>query len=269
MIEQVIMNLILNSRDAMPHGGRIDLDVREITIGPDEIDRHPGGRPGRFLQLGVSDTGSGIAPEDLTRIFEPFFTTKPAGKGTGLGLVTVFGIVKQHAGWIEVTSELGHGTTFLLFLPVAATTAAEPVQPVYPARMQGGHETILLAEDDENIRQLLQGSLERHGYRVLVAATGPEAMEQISLCGAQVDLLIADLIMPDGMNGRDLAQRLLASAPNLKVIYISGYAGEGPAAELKLEPGVNFLRKPFALETIVALVRRRLDEADLSAARPV
>ncbi len=261
MIEQVIMNLVVNSRDALRDGGRIDIEVEEVLIAPAELERHPGGRLGRFLLLAVKDTGTGIAPENLGKIFEPFFTTKAPGKGTGLGLATVFGVVRQHEGWVEVSSELGRGTSVRVYLPVGQETPTAPTPAAYPAALRGGHETILVVEDEDSIRRLLQICLERYGYRVILAGTGPEALDRLAQAGGQVDLLLTDLVMPGGMGGRELARRLQSLLPQLEVIYLSGYAGEAGANDARLEVGVNFLRKPFALEAIAELVRRRLDAA--------
>jgi PAS domain S-box-containing protein len=263
MIEQVVMNLAVNSRDAMPDGGQIDFTVSAITFDSAAISRHPGGRQGSFLKLEVRDTGTGIAPEHLSRIFEPFFTTKEAGKGTGLGLATVFNIAKRHDGWIEVASELGRGTVFHVFLPVSAipTDAGKPPVALLPATLKGGSETILIAEDEEPIRRLMQVILERYGYRVLIAESGTKAVEMLSEGRAKVDLLITDMVMPGGISGRGLAQKLQGLRPELKVIFASGFASEAVSQELNLEPGVNFLRKPFSIYALIEMVRHRLDSA--------
>jgi len=260
MIEQVIMNLVVNSRDAMPKGGRIDIAVREVVIATSELLQHPEGRPGRFLQLSVADTGTGIAPENLTRIFEPFFTTKSVGKGTGLGLATVFGIVKQHEGWIEVSSEGGRGTTFRIILPEASEPVEGQAQPAAPVHVEGGSETFLLVEDDETIRGLVQVGLERYGYRVIVFGSGPEAVAKLAERESPVDLLITDLILPGGMSGGDIVRQAAELRPGLRSICISGYVSEDASRNLHLEAGVNLLRKPFVLQTLVQLVRKRLDE---------
>ena len=265
MIEQVIMNLAVNSRDAMPDGGQLTLSLNTITLDTATSLQHPDGRPGEFLQLKVSDTGTGIAPEHLPRIFEPFFTTKEAGKGTGLGLATVFGIAKLHDGWIEVSSELGKGTVFYIYLPILKTDKERQTTAVFPATLKGGTETILIAEDEDVIRRLIQLSLQRYGYRVLTASNGPEAMEKLQTSGANVDLLITDLIMPGGMHGRELAQKLQALRTNMKVLYVSGYTSENVSRDLNLEPGVNFLRKPFSIYALVELVRNRLDAVNTTA----
>ncbi len=262
MIEQVIMNLAVNSRDAMPNGGQLEIAVDTLHLNAADIAVHLDGHPGDFFQLMVSDTGTGITPEHLPQIFEPFFTTKEIGRGTGLGLATVFGIVKQHDGWIEVASEPGFGTTFHVFLPVLppqheGSPAAPPAE-----KLKGGTETILIAEDDAPIRKLIKLALERYGYRVLVAETGPDALEIMHQYNAKVDLLVTDLVMPGGMNGRQLAEKLLSQYADLKVIYISGFAQDIAPHELNLEQGVNFLRKPFSLYALAELVRHRLDAAN-------
>jgi CheY-like chemotaxis protein len=196
----------------------------------------------------------------MPRIFEPFFTTKAVGQGTGLGLSTVFGIVKQHEGWIEVSSELGRGTTFRIVLPVAPDAGVPAVQTGTTDQVCGGCETIMLAEDDEVIRGLLQAGLERYGYRVFAYGTAPDALRKLEDLETPIALLLTDLVMPGGISGGELVQRARALRPGLKELYISGYAGDDRAGELQLELGVNFLRKPFVLRTLVQLVRRRLDE---------
>jgi len=266
MVEQLVMNLAVNSRDAMPNGGQIDFTVSEVKLDSAEIPQHTGGRPGSFLKLEVRDTGTGIAPEHLSRIFEPFFTTKEAGKGTGLGLATVFSIARQHGGWIEVASELGRGTVFHVFLPASAipTGAEKSPAALLPATLKGGSETILVTEDEESIRRLMQVILERYGYRVLVAESGTKAVEMLSESRAKVDLLITDMVMPGGISGRELAQKLQVSRPELKVIFASGFTSEAFSQELNLEPGANFLRKPFSIYALVELVRHRLDSVGVT-----
>jgi len=259
MIEQVIMNLAVNSRDAMPGGGQLNLAVSAVSLAEEVISQHPGGRPGNFLQLEITDTGTGIAPEHLALIFEPFFTTKETGKGTGLGLATVFGIVKLHEGWIEVTSQLGQGTCFRVFLPVTTTSVLKQSISLTPAKLKGGSETILVSEDEEPIRHLMQIALERYGYRVLTAENGADAVKRLSENDPKAHLLITDMVMPGGMNGRELAETVHVSHPTMKVIYISGFTSDKISQELCLVPGVNFLRKPFSIHALVAAVRHQLD----------
>ncbi len=259
MIEQVIINLAINSRDAMPNGGKLSITIDELTIDANTANQHSGGRPGHFFRLEIRDTGTGISPENLPKIFEPFFTTKDVGRGTGLGLATVFGIVTQHDGWIEVESKLGHGTAFRVYLPV--TEASEILTPAAnpAAKLKGGNETILVVEDEQPIRKLIKVALERYGYRILAAENGIEAIEMIQKDDIKIDLLITDIVMPGGMNGRQLAEKFQLVYADLKVIFISGFTKDVTAQELKLEPGVNFLRKPFSLFALAELVRRQLD----------
>jgi len=256
MIEQVVMNLAVNARDAMPEGGRLTISTGAIEIGErGEADREP---TGPYAVLEVADAGVGIPESVLPHIFEPFFTTKEPGRGTGLGLATVQGIVDQHGGWVEVRSRVGDGTTFRIHLPRLSGEAAER-EPRLGGRQGAGHETILLVEDEEVVRALVRNLLVRSGYRVIDAATGPRALELWNTHGREIDLLVTDLIMPDGMNGPDLAERLRRDEPALRVIFTSGYSPEilGPGSDL-LE-GVRFLAKPFDLEELTAAVRAALD----------
>jgi CheY-like chemotaxis protein len=216
-------------------------------------------RPGPHVCLRVRDTGCGIAPENLAHIFEPFFTTKEPGKGTGLGLATVFGIVKQHAGTLRVVSEIGRGTTFEVLLPVA--DEGGPVESAGSAacRPRGGTESILLVEDEGPVRRLIERVLAMHGYRVRVVTTGAEALKQWNDRPVPVDLVVTDIIMPGGVSGRDLAERLRAQRPGLRVIYMSGYTGDVAGRDLRLHEGVNFLQKPFGPTALLDCVRASLD----------
>ncbi len=265
MMEQVLLNLVVNARDAMPDGGHLRIETLLITLSEAEAHRHPQATVGDFVGLRVSDTGEGIAPEILPRIFDPFFTTKDVGKGTGLGLATVYGIVEQHRGWITVESEVGHGTTFHVFLPrlieAHSPVALLPNAPVTPGPIapapSGGPETILLVEDEESVRDLMQTILTRQGYRVMEASSGLNALEVWKHNRASIDLLLTDLVMPDGLNGQHLARRLLTDNPKLKVIYTSGYRAE--CDEVVLKEGVNFLPKPFHPRALGEMVRTLLD----------
>jgi CheY-like chemotaxis protein len=261
MIEQVLLNLAVNARDAMPAGGEIAIEVARITLDEAASALRPQSRPGDFIRLIFRDTGSGIAPEHLPRIFEPFFTTKDVGKGTGLGLATVHGIVAQHQGWIDVESTLGKGTKFHIYLPRLAS--AQPAEAAGPpaARVRGGNETILLVEDEVSVRTLAVIVLERHGYRVIEARNGVAALKLWSQHRAAVDLLLTDLIMPEGLSGRELAEQLRADKPELRVIYMSGYPGETAGRGLDLREGVNFLAKPFGTAKLAQAVRDCLDGA--------
>jgi CheY-like chemotaxis protein len=211
------------------------------------------------VKLSNADTGTGIAPEHLSRLFEPFFTTKEVGRGTGLGLATVFGIVQQHEGWIEVESVPGAGATFSVFLPRLAVAAVPAVETPAPPQARRGHETVLLAEDEIEVRALLQKALEGHGYRVFAARSGVEALNLWRLHRGQVDLLVTDLVMPGGMTGRELAERLRADAAHLRVIYCSGYSDDMIQGAAPLRGRPNFLEKPFDVNLFLERVRRALD----------
>ena len=260
MMEQVVMNLAVNARDAMPAGGRLLVALDVKTIGDDYVRLHPRARPGAFVCLSVSDTGCGIPKEDLPHIFEPFFTTKEIGKGTGLGLATVFGIIEQHHGWIEVLSTVGAGTTFQVFLPALAT-ARPAAAAVNGPVVRGGTETLLLVEDEAILRNLACAALERHGYRVLTAGSATEAIKRWEERTVPVDLLLTDLIMPGGMSGDELADTLIRSQPGLKVVFTSGYSNDLLNQRRHLRPGIDFIAKPYPVSELAAIVRRRLDTA--------
>ncbi len=265
MLDQVLMNLAVNARDAMPGGGRLRVETWEDTVrgGPDSP--FPDVQPGRYVGVTVSDSGSGIPPEILPRIFEPFFTTKEAGKGTGLGLATVFGIVRQHGGWVSVVSEPDLGTSFRILLPAAAAGADRAREPERTVP-RGGSETVLVVEDEPGVRMLVRSILERRGYTVIEAASGVEALALWGQHAARVDLLLTDLVMPDGVNGQELATRLRADAPGLRVVFSSGYSPDLAGRELTLTSGENFLQKPFSADVLTATVRRALDAPPQAAA---
>jgi two-component system, cell cycle sensor histidine kinase and response regulator CckA len=260
MIEQVLANLVVNARDAMPQGGRLLLTSEEVTLEEGAFS-HPEARAGRFVCMAVKDTGAGIAPDDLPHIFEPFFTTKESGKGTGLGLATVYGIVKQHQGWIEVSSQMGLGSTFKLFLPALRGDIA-PIHR-HPPELQprGGKETILLVEDEEAVRVVTHSLLERSGYRVLEATSGRDAFKVWQESGNRVDLLLTDVIMPDGISGCKLARELRTLYPALKIIFVTGYSGEviGSDTDHLRQANSYFLQKPCPPHELLAAVRRCLD----------
>jgi len=261
MIDQILMNLTVNSRDAMPEGGRLVIETSAVDFDELAVTQSPQARPGMFVCLRVGDSGCGIHKDILPRIFEPFFTTKEIGKGTGLGLATVFGIVQQHQGWINVYSEVGQGTTFRIYLPRLIKTADQTVRQEAAEPIRGGNETILLAEDDPALRTSLRIILSRLGYRVLEAATGAEALELWRQNREAIQLLLTDMIMPGGMNGKELAQRLRAENPKLKIVYASGYSDKIAGSDLVLEEGLNFLAKPFETHKLARTVRKSLDEA--------
>ncbi len=261
MMEQIVFNLAVNARDAMPEGGTLSIRTSTEVVGRQESKRHPEASPGRFVLLSITDTGTGISPDDLPKIFEPFFSTKGVGKGSGLGLATVYGIVKQHDGWIEVSSAPGAGTEFNIYLPAVETRTRERVSEPSDAHLNSiGNETILLAEDEPVLRELVKGILEDHGYVVLDAESGVVALEVWSEHKDRIDLLLTDIVMPDGITGKDLAQRLHEESPDLKVVYTSGYSAGVVGKELTLKEGINFLQKPFEPAKLARLIRQRLDE---------
>ncbi len=261
MLDQVLMNLAVNARDAMPNGGRLVIETAEKIIGAEQVALDPEASPGRFVWLGVSDTGGGIAPEVQARIFEPFFTTKEAGVGTGLGLATVFGIVKQHKGWLKVDSEVGKGTTFQVFLPVSAVPADAAVEREKARRKpRGGSETILLAEDDAAVRKSTRMTLERNGYHVLEAADGVTAQQVWTEHHGRIALLLTDVIMPGGVDGWGLAALLQKQDPQLRVIITSGYSADIAGRALELPAGQKFIQKPCPAEQLLEAVRDCLDD---------
>jgi PAS domain S-box-containing protein len=262
MLDQVLMNLSVNARDAMPRGGELTIQTSAEQFDELTASQFPQARPGAFGCLTVSDTGHGIAPEILPLIFDPFFTTKEAGKGTGLGLATVFSIVQQHHGWIDVYSQVEHGTTFRIFFPLQTAAQTSGLASPRKTPLPRGTETILLVEDESSLRTLLANILAQLGYRVLDAADSSVALDLWARHADKIDLLLTDLMLPDGMNGRELADQLLAARPNLKVLYASGYSAEVAGKDLPLQEGVNFLAKPFHAHRLAQAVRSRLDARD-------
>lgn len=257
-IEQVIMNLAVNARDAMPEGGTLRIETVNVELDQAYAWQHPGAKPGHYVMLAVIDSGTGIDPDTLTHIFEPFFTTKEVGKGTGLGLATVYGVVKQSGGYIWVESEPGHGASFQIFLPRVDEPTAEIAATTPVDETVGGSETILLVEDSEALRKLTRSFLESHGFKVLVAQDGEEALEVEARHSGEIDLLLTDVVMP-GMNGRALAERLLPKQLGMRVLYISGYTDTFVARHGVLEEGMVLLHKPFTEEVLIRKVRELLD----------
>ena len=219
----------------------------------------PDARPGRHVCVRVTDTGCGILPENLPHIFEPFFTTKEPGKGTGLGLATVFGIVAQHGGCLQVHSEVSHGTTVDVYLAAAAVTAESRAAETPRPRPQGGTETILIVEDERGVRRLMRVVLEQQGYRVLEAANGPEALQVWDRHQFEIHLLLTDIVLPEGMSGFDLANCSLERNPKLRIIFTSGYSADIAGRNLSLKVGQGFIQKPFSPGQLLETVRRSLD----------
>jgi len=258
MIEQVIMNLAVNSRDAMPKGGQLLITTSAVQIDDHYVQQHPESRRGDFVCLSVTDTGSGMSKETLARIFEPFFTTKEVGKGTGLGLATVYGIVKQHQGWVEVISEVGVGTTFKIYFPATSRAVDTADKPASSSSVRGGHETILLVEDEPVLRELSRVILTDYDYEVLEASSGVEALKIWDERGGKIDLLLTDMVMPEGVSGKELAETLRARKPNLKIIFTSGYSSDVMGRDPSLRD-IKFLQKPYPPPQLAQTVRECLD----------
>jgi PAS domain S-box-containing protein len=259
MMEQILINLAVNSRDAMPKGGRLIIQTAAIVISEADALANPKARPGTFIRLKVTDTGCGIGPKEMERIFEPFFTTKEVGKGTGLGLATVFGIVAQHHGWIEVESKVNAGATFYIYLPRLPESEKSQTEFSRAPEVRGGKETILLVEDEAPVRSLARTLLERKGYHVIEADSGLSALEIWQEQRDAIDLLFTDMVMPEGISGRELAARLLAEKPGIKVIYTSGYTDDMLGENSPLRNNPNFLEKPFSSHKLLQRVRDCLD----------
>ncbi len=260
MLEQVLMNLAVNARDAMPDGGKLTIGLSEISVSADEESARPEVRPGRFVRLTVTDTGCGMDEATVSRIFEPFFTTKQPGKGTGLGLATVYGIVKQHEGWINVTSEPGKGTCFEVYFP-ASDRVPEPeaASASTSGEMPRGFERVLVVEDEPALQEIARFMLEECGYEVCTAGCGLEGLEAWDRNDQGFDLLLTDIVMPGGVSGLDLARRVRASHPAARILFTSGHALEEMQAELLSELRAQYLQKPYTLPRLARAVRETLD----------
>jgi CheY-like chemotaxis protein len=255
------MNLSVNARDAMLNGGTLTIIVADVRIDENYMQTHPEAHIGRFVRLRVTDTGCGMDAKTLAHIFEPFFTTKEIGKGTGLGLATVYGIVKQHDGWLEVTSEPGKGTTFDIFFPAGSEMAtAAKKEIVSSAPVIGGTETILVVEDEPVLREMTRDILAECGYKILEASSGKDALAVWSRRTGQIDLLLTDMMMPEGLSGMDLAEKLLAGQPRLKIIFTSGYTANEISPEVLARTNAQFLQKPYTHADLAKTVRECLDK---------
>ncbi|HUS05293.1 MAG TPA: PAS domain S-box protein [Bryobacteraceae bacterium] len=257
-LEQVIVNLVVNARDAMPSGGKLTIEMHNMDVSAGYASRHLTLAAGSYVLLAVSDTGSGITPEVKTHLFEPFFTTKEKGRGTGLGLSTSYGIIKQNQGEILVYSEIGYGTVFKIYLPRVQEPASLDAPLHAEPRDYRGSETILVVEDEDGVRRVVGEMLQKQGYRVLAASGGPEAIELCLTNNERMHLLITDVVMPK-MSGRELANRIRAMRPDIQVLFVSGYTDSAIVHHGVLDPGTDFLQKPFAPEQLAAKVRAVLE----------
>jgi len=256
-LEQVIMNLVVNARDAMPDGGRLTIETAAVELDAAYARAHEPLTPGPYVLLAVSDTGTGMTAEVKAQVFEPFFTTKGPHHGTGLGLSTVYGIVKQLGGFIWVYSEPGHGATFKIYLPrIAEPASPAPAQLV--AEAVGGHETILLVEDDAPVRRSTAQLLERLGYRVIAAARGDDALAAVTNSAGAIDLLLSDVVLPD-LSGPQLARQIERLRPGMRVLFMSGYADAAIVRHGILDAGASFLQKPAMPDALARKIRELLD----------
>jgi CheY-like chemotaxis protein len=252
------MNLAVNAQDAMPRGGILTVSTSDVAVDKAYAQQHAGMHPGHYVLLTVSDTGVGMDKDVLAHVFEPFFTTKPVGKGTGLGLATVYGIVKQHDGHILVYSEPGMGTTLRIYFPLVNASPEDMLEPVCTNQSRSGNETVLVVEDNEPVRSLVCGILAEHGYTVLNASSSKEGLRIIQQHSGPIHLLLTDVVMPD-INGRVLHHEASRCRSELKVLYMSGYSDDVIAHHGVLEEGAQLLPKPFSNQTLSAAVRKVLD----------
>jgi signal transduction histidine kinase len=256
-VEQVIMNLVVNARDAMPKGGMLTIGTSNVELGEQEVKGFLDLKPGRYVSLTVTDTGTGMTEETKRRLFEPFFTTKPLGEGTGLGLSMVYGIVKQHGGDVSFYSELGLGSTFKIYWPATDQPIESAARPEGPRTARHGNETILLVEDDEKVRELVRQMLLLQGYKVLETRQGSAAVGMVGKHDGPIDLLLTDVVMPQ-MSGHELAERVAALRPGIKVVFMSGYPGGITSEHGTFDPTAFLLQKPFTMDTLGQILRQVL-----------
>ena len=267
-IEQVLMNLVVNARDAMPRGGKLTIETANVYLDDEYARQHLPTQPGAYVMLAISDTGMGMDRETQTRIFEPFFTTKETGKGTGLGLSTVYGIVKQSGGYVWVYSEVGKGTTFKVYLPHIDAALGEDLARSVSEPVPKGTETVLLVEDEEQVRRIAQEILATQGYQVLLAINGERALALAQQHEGEIDLMITDVVMPQ-MGGRELGERLSPLRPNMKVLYMSGYTDDAIVRHGLIDEQLQFIEKPFTADALARKVRTVLDSGENGRARMI
>jgi nitrogen-specific signal transduction histidine kinase/CheY-like chemotaxis protein len=265
-LEQVLMNLVINARDAMPAGGRLVISTQDVSVREQLMNAHRGLARGEYVTLEVSDTGFGMDETVLANLFEPFFTTKKRGEGTGLGLATVYGIIKQSGGYIAVQSEIGVGTAFTIYLPKTAGDASSVSMSAAAERANGGTETILLVEDQPEVRSIARTMLTRQGYTVLEANGGPQALDVVGAQDRPIHLLLTDVVMPT-IGGPELARQLRTMRPDLRVLFASGYTDDTLVQQGVLEPGSDLIQKPFTREALLQKVRSILDAGSHVAQR--
>jgi signal transduction histidine kinase/CheY-like chemotaxis protein len=260
-IEQVVINLVVNARDAMPEGGEIIVKTENVFVDEVYCQATPAARPGQFVRLSVSDTGMGMSQEVQDRLFEPFFSTKETGEGTGLGLAVVYGIIQQHSGWVHVYSEIGHGSTFTIHLPMVQETAPEPPLVKEPSvdDLQGHGERVLLVEDEEIVREFAARVLRQNGYDVLTVSEMQEAVETLDREQWRFDLVFSDVVLPD-RSGLELADHVLAHRPSMPILLSSGYTGQRSRWETIRTRGLPFLEKPYTLARLLGAIRAALKQ---------